>query len=318
MNRLEEAVLSDPRIYRGMEPPDEALVACVEDLELRGLLLDNVPDGIAALTLEGDLIYANTMAESLWGASSNEVRARGSWGWIPPASRTQALSCIDGLTHDGTPCSFELAVIRLDGTFAHQEVVARIAHGSSGPIIVAAIRDVSERVRADMTVRHLAFHDQLTGLGNRVMLHRDLSAAIAEAERHGDHLGVIFIDLDDFKPVNDRFGHHVGDSVLIEVGRRIVGAVRTYDTVARLGGDEFVVVVPRLSAPEDLESVSRQVTAAISAPITLASAEICVSASVGLTIYRHGDTAGELLTRADLQMYDQRRAVPRENDIQAV
>lgn len=310
--------MSDMDTLRGMQPGEEALAACVEDLELRGLLLDNVPDGIAALTLEGELIYANATAETLWCASSNEIRERGPWGWIPAPSRPYALSCIDELTDDGIPCSFELSLLRSDGSFAHEEVVARMVRGSGGPIIVAAVRDVSERVRAEMTVRHLAFHDQLTGLGNRVMLHRDLSAAIAEAERYDDHLGVIFIDLDDFKPVNDRFGHHVGDSVLIEVARRIVGAVRSYDTVARLGGDEFVIVAPRLSAPEDLETVSEQILQALEAPIRLASAEIRVSASVGLALYCHGDSTGDLLTRADLQMYDKRRTATRAGSVQAI
>jgi diguanylate cyclase (GGDEF)-like protein len=138
------------------------------------------------------------------------------------------------------------------------------------------------------------------------MLDQELHTAIAHARRHGDILGVLFIDLDRFKPINDTYGHALGDHVLREIADRISSCVRDTDTVARLGGDEFVVVFPRMRAARDLAEAELKISALIAEPIPIGHLKLRVSASTGTAMYQSGDDADTLLTRADLGMYEGR------------
>jgi diguanylate cyclase (GGDEF)-like protein/PAS domain S-box-containing protein len=287
------------------------LDACREDLELHHLLLEHSLDGIMAYTLEGELLFANTAAQQQWCMTVDEIRTRGPWGWVATADQKAIPTRVSQLLEHGR-ARFESHSQLPNGHKSHQEIHARLVHSEHGPIVVATIRDISERMQAEEMVRYLAYHDMLTGVANRVMLDQELSQAISSAERHGDIVGVVFIDLDDFKPVNDTYGHIIGDQVLRDVAKRIMHSVREYDTVARLGGDEFVVVLPRLPRPETLETVARKLVASVAEPLAVGGADIRVTASVGLALYHKGDDVNTLLTRADLNMYearDRRRTV---------
>lgn len=284
---------------------EETLEACEEHLELHQLLLDHALDGILAHSLQGELLYANSAAQQQWGCSFEEMLQRGYWGWIAPESRPRVTSRISRLIEYGE-ARFETHERDPDGRQSHREVFARLVHTTSGPIVVSTVRDISERVEAEEMVRYLAYHDMLTGLANRVLLDQELAHAISEAERHGDLVGLVFIDLDDFKPINDTFGHLAGDEVLREVANRIAGCVREYDTVARVGGDEFVVVLPRLPQAETLQTVARKLLREVSRPMPAAGGELCVTASLGLALHRAGDDANSMMTRADTEMYQSR------------
>jgi diguanylate cyclase (GGDEF)-like protein len=176
-------------------------------------------------------------------------------------------------------------------------------------MIVSIVRDVTERVLANERIRFLAFHDRLTGLANRMKLEDDLRLALAAADRHDDLVGVIFLDLDDFKPINDELGHAVGDFVLKEVADRLRSCVREGDTVARLGGDEFLVVVARLGTREDLAAVARKLEETVELPIPVEGhGDARVTASAGLAVYDHGEAAEDLMNRADHAMYRAKQA----------
>ena len=152
---------------------------------------------------------------------------------------------------------------------------------------------------------HLARHDHLTNLFNRLMFRDTLELANARLGRVGGCLGVLYIDLDEFKKVNDRLGHNAGDSVLVEVARRLTGGVRTSDVAARLGGDEFGIILENLHGPDDALKVAGHVADLIAAPVSVAGETVCISASVGAAVTdRPVVDAASLVTSADRMMYE--------------
>ena len=161
------------------------------------------------------------------------------------------------------------------------------------------------RLRSEEQMRHEALHDPLTGLANRTLLRDRLEHALARSAREGAPTGVLFIDLDEFKRVNDAFGHAAGDAVLAELGRRLVHAVRPADTVARLGGDEFVVVCEEIDEETAL-ALGRRLDAAIRRPLDVAGAEHQLTASIGIALGR--DDPDSMMAAADAAVYQAKAA----------
>lgn len=189
---------------------------------------------------------------------------------------------------------------------------------AAGPVLgrptgwLAALDDITERRRYESQLAHRATHDPLTDLPNRTLLDDRLAQACARLGRDGEQVAVLFCDLDDFKEVNDRFDHTVGDRVLVEVGRRIRGVLRPADTVGRLGGDEFVVVCERTSAAE-ADDVAARIRLALAEPFAVAGGRgLDVSIGIAAAVDATAE-AGDLLLRADQAMYrrkHERRAPP--------
>jgi diguanylate cyclase (GGDEF)-like protein len=151
---------------------------------------------------------------------------------------------------------------------------------------------------------HQAYHDALTGLANRSLFHDRLAQALARAKRHGGTVAVLYVDLDGFKLVNDRAGHDIGDSLLVEFAERLRGAVRIEDTVARMGGDEFAIVMEDLGDIGVVTGIAARFVEEASRPFAIGDHEIVVSASVGIAYSRMGHEDVESLLRdADLAMY---------------
>lgn len=149
-----------------------------------------------------------------------------------------------------------------------------------------------------------ATHDALTGLPNRPEFYHRLQLAIRNVERNHQQLALVFFDLDGFKPVNDKLGHHAGDIVLQVLGERLQAVVRGVDVVARLGGDEFAVILQDVSADSDkLDSVLQKILKTVAEPILIDGVAVSVGASLGVTFYRTGCTLGELCKQADIAMY---------------
>ena len=175
--------------------------------------------------------------------------------------------------------------------------------------VVWILEDVTEQ-RADAArVAFLAHHDQLTGLPNRILLADRLRVALAHSTRNKVSCGLMFMDLDKFKLVNDTLGHAIGDELLIEVARRLRVSVRDSDTVARLGGDEFVVVLPALRSPEDAEVVAKKIKLSLGAPYNLSGHDVRSSPSIGIALFpEDASDAEELLKHADEAMYMTKQA----------
>jgi diguanylate cyclase (GGDEF)-like protein len=193
---------------------------------------------------------------------------------------------------------FELSVVRKPTVPGEEERFIAIA------------RDISERKGAEEVIRHLAFHDALTGLPNRRLLTDRLQQAQGSSQRKGEHGALMFLDLDQFKQLNDTFGHDIGDLLLQEVARRLQQSVRSIDTVARLGGDEFVVLIQDLSAELDearmhASTVGHKILASLNDPYLLNGKLHATTPSIGIALFK-GDhmEPSELLKQADTAMYE--------------
>jgi diguanylate cyclase (GGDEF)-like protein len=197
------------------------------------------------------------------------------------------------------------------------EVVERDAQGRALQL-VGAIHDVTQRTDAEEQIRRLAYFDTLTGLPNRLLFLQQLQTAIGYAERHGQKVALMFVDLDNFKRVNDTLGHTAGDELLRSVSARLVGSIRVLDSVsrismllegegpsiARLGGDEFTVMVSEIGGPDDAAVVARRLVDALAEPILVQGNELYVSGSVGIALYPDdGADIDSLLKNADTAMY---------------
>ncbi len=196
---------------------------------------------------------------------------------------------------------------RFDGSQFPVELALGAIQLSSETLNVAIVRDITERKQQQDQLAHQALHDALTGLPNRVLLNDRLEQAIQGASR-GDYplaLALLVLDLDRFKDVNDTLGHHVGDLLLSELGRRLVGVIRKTDTIARLGGDEFAVVLPALSDLPRARRVSARMLRAIQEPFQFDGLSIEVGASIGIALFpEHAEEKEALLRCADVAMYD--------------
>ena len=172
------------------------------------------------------------------------------------------------------------------------------------PVFLSGVvADVTERRVLSERLEQLAYFDPLTGLPNRALLHDRLTQAIAHARRTGNTFAVLFLDLDNFKVLNDSLGHTFGDQVLREVARRLSDAVRAEDTVARLGGDEFVLVLSELTDPKDAAQVARKVLERVSEPLVLGGQTLRLGTSIGIAHHGGTESLDDLLKHADLAMY---------------
>ena len=173
---------------------------------------------------------------------------------------------------------------------------------------VWSFRDVTEQRRMSDELAHQAFHDTLTGLANQALFSDRVEHALARLERSGGHAAVLFIDLDDFKAVNDHLGHAVGDGVLIAVAERILACLRPGDTGARLGGDEFAVLIDEVASPDDASTIADRIVEAVAQPVSVSSNRVHVAASVGVAYGSVGVEVHDLLRDADVAMYTAKSA----------
>ena len=185
----------------------------------------------------------------------------------------------------------------------HQERLS--FHGDSAEVVVAI--DMTERIALEEELRHQAFHDALTGLGNRALFRDRLEHALARQHRSRTSLTVLSIDLDDFKAVNDAHGHVLGDRLLVEIGVRLRSVVRPDDTAARMGGDEFAVLLEGVDVDE-AQGVAQRMLLALRTPLVIDDTDIAVSASIGIAVAHGNVGATTLLQRADVAMYEAKSA----------
>jgi two-component system cell cycle response regulator len=180
-----------------------------------------------------------------------------------------------------------------------------LVKGQGHPELLArSIRYAIERKRAEEHLTYLAQYDHLTGLVNRSLFRDRLIQAMARSKRMNQQIGLMLLDLDRFKAVNDTFGHDMGDELLKSVAERLKACVREVDTVARMGGDEFTIILEGVSSEQNILVVAKRITESIATPFELKGHQISIGISIGITIYPHDDhPVDELLKHADLAMY---------------
>jgi len=283
--------------------------ASLADSEARiRAVLDSVDQGIMTVNARGVLETYNFAAERMFGYRPDEALGMSIDLLIPNACGESRDGCFEHLLQSGERTLFGV----------NREMTGRRRNGVAFPIeihisklvlkeqilFIAAVRDISERKAAEQRMLHLASHDALTGLANRTLLQDRVRQAIYRAARTDEHVGVLFLDLDHFKTINDSLGHHVGDRLLQTVAQRVKGCLREDDTVARQGGDEFIVVLPSVARFEDVGMVAGKILAAVSAPYSIEGTELHTSASIGVSVFpEDGADVEALMRNADIAMY---------------
>ena len=287
------------------------------ELRLRERALAATSDAVLvadASRSDHPIVYVNEAFERITGYAAGEVTGRPLELLDGPDTDPAARDTLRAAIAAGSERTVTMLHYRRDRSTFWDEVSIAPVRDEVGRLqsFVMTHRDVSRRLEAERQIAHLAYHDAMTGLPNRVMFQEHLDLAIARARRHGTSVAVMFLDLDDFKLVNDSHGHAAGDRLLMEVGRRLQAITRDTDLVARQGGDEFLVLVPDLegetgdpAGPEAVcDTIARKIRAAIEPPIVLAGSEVSVGVSLGVAILpAAADNRDELLRQADLAMY---------------
>ena len=271
-------------------------------------MLDNIPTAIACSTLGRDagLIFLNRQFVRIFGYTLDEIPNAGvrppcpdethSSPPRPPWEITLGMATADRVSVEPT----ESRVRCSDGTLLDVLVSADVLED----MLLVSFIDITARKRAEQRLRHMAQHDALTDLPNRILFDEHVSAALAVARREQTRFGLMFIDLDKFKEVNDTMGHRIGDLLLREVSQRLRQAVRESDIPARIGGDEFVVLLRNLHHADHALLVGEKIRAKLSTPFTIETHTFAISASIGIALYPdHGTDAIELARSADAAMY---------------
>ena len=204
----------------------------------------------------------------------------------------------------GTPLPRDLPLRRKDGTICRLEsVFNNLLDDQNVAGVVVTARDVTERRALEEQLAHQAFHDSLTGLANRALFADRVEHSLGRGLRRRNLFAVLFLDLDDFKTVNDSLGHAAGDDLLVKVARRIESCLRPEDTCARLGGDEFAVMIENIAGPDGAEIVARRILGVMAEPLSVLGAEVSVQGSIGIALGTGEQTTSEIMRSADLAMY---------------
>jgi diguanylate cyclase (GGDEF)-like protein/PAS domain S-box-containing protein len=288
-----------------------AEAALFEEKERAQVTLNSIGDAVLTTDLSGKVTYLNRVAEAMTGWFCTEALGR-------PIS--EVFTLLDGTTrlaaanpmlramtdNETVGLGTDCVLVRRDGFESAIEDSAAPIHNRDGQVTGAVIvfRDVSEARAMALEMAHLAQHDFLTSLPNRLLLTERFSHAIRMARRHKKQVGLMFLDLDNFKHINDSLGHAIGDQLLQSVANRLVACVRTTDTVCRQGGDEFVILLAEIGQPQDAAQVAETLRAALDMPHLIDGHELHVTLSIGISVFPDdGTNVDALMQNADTAMY---------------
>jgi diguanylate cyclase (GGDEF)-like protein/PAS domain S-box-containing protein len=290
----------------GMGPSENAVA---------NMTLDSIGEAVLRTDLQGNVTYLNRVAEKMTGWSREEAlgcpladvlrlidsasRAPIGTALGPATEKTAAASSISSCAN--------CILVRRDGEEIGIESKTTLIREYDGSVsgAIVAVRDVGAARARSLEMSHLAQHDALTDLPNRVVFNDRLTQAIALAERQDRQLAVMFVDLDHFKKINDSLGHDVGDKLLRSVAGRLKACVRRSDTISRLGGDEFVVLLSQVEHAEDAAISARKTLRTLTAPHMIDGKSLNITVSIGVSTYpSDGQDAESLMNRADNAMYE--------------
>jgi diguanylate cyclase (GGDEF)-like protein/PAS domain S-box-containing protein len=287
-----------------------ATAAMVLENEVANVTLDSIGEAVLRTDAQDQVTYLNRKAEEMTGWRREEARGR------PMAEVLRLIESVGspavgnalGVATDGEQADFtNFILVRRDGLECGIERKVTPIQDPDGRVTgaVVAFHDVTAAQAKSLQMSHLAQHDVLTDLPNRLLFNDRLTQAIALADRQGKQLAVMFIDLDHFKKINDSLGHDVGDKLLQSVAGRLLACVRRSDTVSRLGGDEFVILLSQVEHAEDAAYSARKILRALTAPHIIDNKSLDINASIGVSTYpSDGQDAEGLMNRADNAMYE--------------
>ena len=276
-------------------------------------LVQDTSDVVLIVADDGQVRYATPLAASIFG----DIAVTGAYLWdlVADGHRDKLVATLSRALATGGCSSryVDRRITRRDGTVV--EVQVRASDLRADPTVaglVLTLRDVTEQRQLEEQLKYQAFHDALTGLPNRLFLQDRISRQVAAARLDGATAGVLFVDLDDFKVVNDTMGHGVGDELLVAAALRLFGLIRECDTAARLGGDEFALLITNAPDSAAVEAVAGRVVRAFAEPLVLASGAVLTTVTVGVATTEDGTDTDELLRHADLALYAAKAAGKRQ------
>ncbi len=266
-------------------------------------MVETAAECITIHMLDGCIVFANPRMADLLGTTVEELEGTSIFGLIADSDRSVAVTKLHR-HHQGGAEQNELTLVKADGSTCDVLISSSAVRDGDGVIMgtLSMMTDITERKLAEAENARLALEDSLTGVASRALVVDRVGQLVARQGRRPANAAVLFMDLDDFKQVNDSLGHSVGDRVLREVANRVRRAVRPQDTVGRYGGDEFVIVLDRLESVGDAVAVAERIIESMKAPMIVGDSSVTVSASLGISL-TPADTADSLMRDADLAMY---------------
>ncbi len=288
---------------------DAAAHRLIQQLDRFLHLLNITHEGVICVDDACNIVVFNQGAEKLFGYQSTEIIGKPVTLLLCRQFRSEAKHRLAALTRIARESHMG---------FRTERIVGRRKNGGSFPcelslsqgslpghrLYTLLVRDATQRVNQERQLAYAAEHDQLTDLPNRTLLYERITTGMARADRNRRKLGIIYLDLDQFKPINDKFGHETGDCLLQAVARRLNDTMRRVDTVSRIGGDEFIVCLEHIKSEQDAVAASHKIAEALKPRFRIMGQPISVSASIGVAVYPdHGQDANALLRHADQAMY---------------
>ena len=270
-------------------------------------ILENIEDGYYEVDLKGTLTFFNESLCKLSGFSRQELMGSKTSQYVDKNDFKKIFRFTKEIYQTGRPKKhLDFQIICKDGFKRHIEISSSLIRDLAGNQMGfrGIARDVDERKKAEATIFHMAYHDTLTGLPNRMLFNDRLNMAISTAQRNDKKFAVMMLDLDGFKLVNDLLGHDIGDLLLQNVSYRLRSHLRRSDTVARMGGDEFMLLLPEINRKEDAEAIARKIIDSFHQSFILKDQKLRISVSIGIAIYPDNGTDFDMLKKnADIAMY---------------
>lgn len=281
--------------------------ALQESEERYRLIADNMHDLIEVLNKDGMILYASPSHKLILGVSPEKLMGTNTFDHIHPDDAPIVKRKFKKIFHIDLISNFEYRLRLENQQWLWVESNFRAVKNDDGNIyqIISSTRDISRRKKVENRLKHMAFTDHLTGLTNRRVFQQLGRKALADAKRKSEMAAIMYLDGDHFKVINDRFGHVIGDEVLILLGERLKQSIREEDIVARIGGDEFAILIQDVESSEAVEIVAKRIIKNVTTPYKIDGHTISMTMSIGISIFpTHGITMDELLSRADQALYE--------------
>jgi diguanylate cyclase (GGDEF)-like protein/PAS domain S-box-containing protein len=283
---------------------EEALKASEERYRT---ILENIEDGYYEVDLKGNFTFFNESCRKIFGYSREAMMGMNNQQYMDKETCENLVKLTDKVYQTGLPeKSSNLEIISKNGFKKHIEISISLMKDISDNTVGfrGIVRDIDDRKKAEATILHMAYHDALTGLPNRLLFNDRLDVVMLSARRNNKKFAVMMLDLDKFKSINDSYGHDIGDQLLQSVGNRLRGRLRKSDTVARMGGDEFMLLLPEIDHGEYSEVIAKKIIDSFQRPFSLGKYDLKITTSIGIAIYPDsGSDFDTLKKNADIAMY---------------
>ncbi|MDT8310589.1 MAG: EAL domain-containing protein [Methylophaga sp.] len=295
-------------VHRSLRSQIRLIEALRLSQQRQQLLLNTVPSGIQESDLQGRITYSNKAHHQIMAADAGTLNGRYVWEFQADPKDRQFVKkhYAELVAKQPVPEVYITANIAFDGQQKVLEIVWDYLRDADGQLqgLIAVISDITLRKSQEKRILHLAYYDTLTNLPNRFLSMDRLHQMLIKAQRHQHQAAVLFIDLDDFKKINDSLGHETGDRLLIKVAERLRQNLRQGDTIGRLGGDEYIILLGEIKDADILLSIAGMILSKFQQPFEFDDRALVLTASVGMALYpQDGEDASTLLRHADLAMF---------------